>query len=58
MLVNMIKILIERLGSCYDIGPRAGKFMAEKLYQKEKKPFDLKKFNTTNADYITGKRKI
>ena len=39
-----------------DIGPRAGKFGGEILWQG--KPKDLVKANTITADYITGKRKI
>ncbi len=39
-----------------DIGPKAGKFGGEILWQG--KPKDLVKANTITADYITGKRKI
>ena len=39
-----------------DIGPRAGKFGGEILWQG--KPKDLLKADTITADYITGKRKI
>jgi excinuclease ABC subunit A len=39
-----------------DIGPRAGKFGGEVLWQG--KPEDLLKADTITADYINGKRKI
>ncbi len=39
-----------------DIGPKAGKFGGEILWQGN--PKDITKANTITADYITGKRKI
>ena len=56
LVVEHDKDMILEADEVLDIGPRAGKFGGEILWQG--KPKDLLKANTITADYITGKRKI
>ena len=56
LVVEHDKDMILEADEVLDIGPRAGKFGGEILWQG--KPKDLLKADTITADYITGKRKI
>ena len=56
IVVEHDKDMIMYADEVLDIGPRAGKFGGEILWQG--KPKDLLKADTITADYITGKRKI
>ena len=56
IVVEHDKDMIMEADDVLDIGPRAGKFGGEILWQG--KPEDLLKADTITADYITGKRKI
>ncbi|PZU87208.1 MAG: excinuclease ABC subunit UvrA [Chryseobacterium sp.] len=56
LVVEHDKDMIMEADHVLDIGPRAGKFGGEILWQGN--PKDIKKANTITADYITGKRKI
>ncbi|HPW88191.1 MAG TPA: excinuclease ABC subunit UvrA [Kaistella chaponensis] len=56
IVVEHDKDMIMEADEVLDIGPRAGKFGGEILWQG--KPKDLLKADTITADYITGKRKI
>ncbi|SFI56875.1 excinuclease ABC subunit A [Kaistella treverensis] len=56
IVVEHDKDMIMEADEVLDIGPRAGKFGGEILWQG--KPEDLLKADTITADYITGKRKI
>ena len=56
IVVEHDKDMIMDADEVLDIGPRAGKFGGEILWQG--KPKDLLKADTITADYITGKRKI
>ncbi|WP_313215825.1 excinuclease ABC subunit UvrA [Soonwooa sp.] len=56
LVVEHDKDMILEADHVLDIGPRAGKFGGEILWQGD--PKDIKKANTITADYITGKRKI
>ncbi|QCX54223.1 excinuclease ABC subunit UvrA [Elizabethkingia sp. JS20170427COW] len=56
LVVEHDKDMILEADYVLDIGPRAGKFGGEVLWQG--KPKDLKKANTITADYLTGKRAI
>jgi excinuclease ABC subunit A len=55
-VVEHDKDMILEADHVLDIGPKAGKFGGEILWQG--KPDDLIKADTITADYITGKRKI
>ena len=56
LVVEHDKDMILEADEVLDIGPKAGKFGGEILWQG--KPADLLKADTITADYITGKRKI
>ncbi|MBF8456857.1 excinuclease ABC subunit UvrA [Kaistella sp. G5-32] len=56
IVVEHDKDMIMEADEVLDIGPRAGKFGGEILWQG--KPKELLKADTITADYITGKRKI
>lgn len=56
LVVEHDKDMILEADEVLDIGPRAGKFGGEILWQG--KPEHLKKAKTITADYLTGKRKI
>ena len=56
IVVEHDKDMILEADEVLDIGPRAGKFGGEVLWQG--KPKDLLKADTVTADYMTGKRKI
>lgn len=56
IVVEHDKDMILEADHVLDIGPRAGKFGGEILWQGH--PRDIKKANTITADYLTGKRKI
>ena len=56
LVVEHDKDMILEADYVLDIGPRAGKFGGEILWQG--KPKDLIKANTITADYLTGKRSI
>lgn len=56
LVVEHDKDMIMEADEILDIGPRAGKFGGEILWQG--KPEDLKNAKTITADYISGKRKI
>lgn len=56
IVVEHDKDMIMEADEVLDIGPRAGKFGGEILWQG--KPKDLLKADTITADYMTGKRKI
>lgn len=56
LVVEHDKDMILEADEVLDIGPRAGKFGGEILWQG--KPKDLLKADTVTADYMTGKRKI
>jgi len=56
LVVEHDKDMILEADHVLDIGPKAGKFGGEILWQGH--PKDIKKANTITADYITGKRKI
>jgi len=56
LVVEHDKDMILEADHVLDIGPRAGKFGGEILWQGH--PKDIKKANTITADYLTGKRKI
>ena len=56
IVVEHDKDMIMEADEVLDIGPRAGKFGGEVLWQG--KPTDLLKADTITADYLTGKRKI
>ena len=56
IVVEHDKDMIMEADEVLDIGPRAGKFGGEILWQG--KPADLLKADTITADYMTGKRKI
>ncbi len=56
LVVEHDKDMIMEADEVLDIGPRAGKFGGEILWQG--KPADLLKADTITADYINGKRKI
>lgn len=56
IVVEHDKDMILDADEVLDIGPRAGKFGGEVLWQGN--PKDLLKANTITADYLTGKRKI
>jgi len=56
LVVEHDKDMIMEADHVLDIGPKAGKFGGEILWQGN--PKDIKKANTITADYITGKRKI
>lgn len=56
IVVEHDKDMIMEADHVLDIGPKAGKFGGEILWQGS--PKDITKANTTTADYITGKRKI
>lgn len=56
LVVEHDKDMILEADEVLDIGPRAGKFGGEVLWQG--KPEDLLKADTVTADYMTGKRKI
>jgi excinuclease ABC subunit A len=56
IVVEHDKDMILQADEVLDIGPRAGKFGGEVLWQG--KPEDLLKADTITADYINGKRKI
>lgn len=56
LVVEHDKDMILEADHVLDIGPRAGKYGGEVLWQGD--PKDIAKANTITADYITGKRKI
>ena len=56
IVVEHDKDMIMEADEVLDIGPKAGKFGGEVLWQG--KPNDLLKAGTITADYLTGKRKI
>ncbi|OJX31694.1 MAG: excinuclease ABC subunit A [Chryseobacterium sp. 36-9] len=56
LVVEHDKDMISEADHVLDIGPKAGKFGGEILWQGN--PKDITKANTITADYITGKRKI
>lgn len=56
IVVEHDKDMIMEADEVLDIGPRAGKFGGEILWQG--KPKDLLNADTITADYLTGKRKI
>ncbi|MFN3773667.1 excinuclease ABC subunit UvrA [Cloacibacterium normanense] len=56
LVVEHDKDMILEADYVLDIGPRAGKYGGEILWQG--KPKDLIKANTITADYLTGKRSI
>ncbi|SHJ90136.1 excinuclease ABC subunit UvrA [Epilithonimonas mollis] len=56
LVVEHDKDMILEADHVLDIGPRAGKFGGEILWQGH--PKDIKSAKTITADYITGKRKI
>lgn len=56
LVVEHDKDMILEADEVLDIGPKAGKFGGEILWQGS--PKDITKANTITADYITGKRKI
>ncbi len=56
IVVEHDKEMIMEADEVLDIGPKAGKFGGEVLWQG--KPRDLLKADTITADYISGKRKI
>ena len=56
LVVEHDKDVILEADHVLDIGPKAGKFGGEILWQGN--PKDITKANTITADYITGKRKI
>ena len=56
LVVEHDRDMILEADEVLDIGPRAGKFGGEILWQG--RPQDLLKAQTITADYITGKRKI
>ncbi|WP_447951248.1 excinuclease ABC subunit UvrA [Chryseobacterium koreense] len=56
IVVEHDKDMILEADEVLDIGPRAGKFGGEILWQG--KPKDLLKANTLTADYISGRKKI
>jgi len=56
LVVEHDKDMILEADHVLDIGPRAGKFGGEILWQGH--PKDIKKANTITAGYLTGKRKI
>lgn len=56
LVVEHDKDMIMEADHVLDIGPKAGKFGGEILWQGN--PKDIAKANTITADYITGKRKI
>ena len=56
IVVEHDKDMILEADEVLDIGPRAGKFGGEILWQG--KPKDLLKADTITADYMTGKRQI
>lgn len=56
LVVEHDKDMILEADEVLDIGPRAGKYGGEILWQG--KPSELKKAHTITADYLTGKRKI
>lgn len=56
IVVEHDKDMILEADEVLDIGPKAGKFGGEILWQG--KPKDLLKADTITADYMTGKRKI
>lgn len=56
LVVEHDKDMIMEADHVLDIGPKAGKFGGEILWQGN--PKDITKANTITADYITGKRKI
>lgn len=56
LVVEHDKDMILEADHVLDIGPKAGKFGGEILWQGN--PKDITKANTITADYITGKRKI
>lgn len=56
LVVEHDKDMILEADEVLDIGPRAGKFGGEVLWQG--RPADIKNAKTITADYITGKRKI
>ncbi len=56
IVVEHDKDMILEADHVLDIGPRAGKFGGEILWQGS--PKDILKADTITADYITGKRKI
>lgn len=56
LVVEHDKDMILEADEVLDIGPRAGKFGGEILWQG--KPSELKKAKTITADYLNGKRKI
>lgn len=56
IVVEHDKDMIMEADEVLDIGPRAGKFGGEVLWQG--KPGELLKADTITADYLTGKRKI
>jgi excinuclease ABC subunit A len=55
-VVEHDKDMILEADEVLDIGPRAGKFGGEILWQG--KPKDLVKADTITAQYINGKRKL
>ncbi|AZI55589.1 excinuclease ABC subunit UvrA [Epilithonimonas vandammei] len=56
LVVEHDKDMILEADHVLDIGPKAGKFGGEILWQGN--PKDITKANTITADYLTGKRKI
>ena len=56
IVVEHDKDMIMEADEVLDVGPRAGKFGGEILWQG--KPADLLKAGTITADYMTGKRRI
>ncbi len=56
LVVEHDKDMIMEADEVLDVGPRAGKFGGEVLWQG--KPQDLLNADTITADYLTGKRKI
>jgi len=56
LVVEHDKDMVMEADHVLDIGPKAGKFGGEILWQGN--PKDITKANTITADYITGKRKI
>lgn len=56
LVVEHDKDMILQADEVLDIGPRAGKFGGEILWQGN--PKDIKNAKTITADYLTGKRKI
>ncbi|WP_312207137.1 excinuclease ABC subunit UvrA [Epilithonimonas hominis] len=56
LVVEHDKDMIMEADHVLDIGPKAGKFGGEIIWQGN--PKDITKANTITADYITGKRKI